>query len=146
MAPEGRPIFGFSQPGIGFEVSVALSAVRRTKRDKAPSPLRALVARTVTMLRDRKYQQLDNVTARNRGLAKDADVSFSTIQRICSGEVGATVDMLDSIATALEVRPQDLLTPFFAARPPAEADRPDFPAAKTAVGPKTSEVRRRHSA
>jgi transcriptional regulator with XRE-family HTH domain len=69
------------------------------------------------MLRDRKYKDCSTVTDRNRALAKAADVSLSTIQRILEAEAGATVDTLDSLAAALEVRPQDLLTPYFAANP-----------------------------
>lgn len=96
---------------------------RRTKSQKFPSPLRALVARTVVQLRDRKYKTLPTVTDRNRALAKEADVSLSTIQRIVDGDAGASVDTLDDLAKALEVRPQDLLTPYFAATPATELEQ-----------------------
>lgn len=85
------------------------------------------MARTVTTLRDRKYHALPNVTARNRKLAKDADVSLSTIQRIVDGDVGASVDTLYSLADTFNVRPQDLLTPFFGATNPADQERPELP-------------------
>jgi DNA-binding Xre family transcriptional regulator len=117
MRAEGKPVCGFVQPGLGLKSPLFLAAVttRRTKSQKAPSPLRELVARTVILLRDRKYRALPTVTDRNKALAKDADVSLSTIQRIVDAQAGASVDTLDSLAKALEVRPQDLLTPYFAA-------------------------------
>lgn len=77
-----------------------------------------LVARTVELLRDQKYRSLPLVTDRNRALAKDADVTLSTIQRIVGAETGATVDTLDALASALGCRPQDLLTPYFGAQAP----------------------------
>lgn len=88
---------------------------RRSKKDKGPSLLRSHLAVNVASLRDhhRKYRQLPNPTARNRQLAKDADVSPSQIHRIIEGQLGASIDIVERIAAALEVRPQDLLTPYF---------------------------------
>lgn len=99
---------------------------RHSKSKKGPSPLRELVARTVVLLRDRQYRTLPDVTERNRALAKDASVSFSTIQRIADAKVGATVDTLDALARALECRPQDLLTPYFGSKAPVGLVVEDF--------------------
>jgi DNA-binding Xre family transcriptional regulator len=82
--------------------------------------LRALVARTVCVLRDQKYKRFERVTDRNEKLAKDADTSLSTIQRIAEGAVDIQLDTLYRIAMALDVKPQDLLTPFHTARSPIE--------------------------
>lgn len=94
---------------------------RRSKKDKGPSALRAHLATTVRILRDRKYRALPNVTARDTQLAKDADVSRSQIQRIIQGQLGASVDIIEALAAALEIRPQDLLTPYFASAPEERA-------------------------
>lgn len=72
------------------------------------------------MLRDQKYKHLEKVTDRNEKLAKDADTSLSTVQRIAEGAVDIQLDTLYRIAMALDVRPQDLLTPFHTARSPVE--------------------------
>jgi transcriptional regulator with XRE-family HTH domain len=93
---------------------------RKTKKERPTSPLRGLVAQTVCVLRDRKYRRFDNVTDRNERLAKDADTSLSTIQRIAEGAVDVQLDTLYRIAMALDARPQDLLTPFLTAKPPVD--------------------------
>jgi transcriptional regulator with XRE-family HTH domain len=75
-----------------------------------------LLAQTVETLRDQRYEKLPNPTARNRQLAKDADVSSSQIERVIAGTLGTSVDTIDALAKALDVRPQDLLTPYFASK------------------------------
>ena len=86
---------------------------RRSKKDKKPSALRLLLASNVEVLRDERYSTLPNPTARNKQLAKDADVSPSQIERVIAGTLGTSVDVLEAMANALRVRPQDLLTPYF---------------------------------
>jgi transcriptional regulator with XRE-family HTH domain len=83
----------------------------------------------VAALRDqhKKYKDLPNPTARNRMLAKDADVSPSQIHRVINKKLGPSIDVIERIADALGVRPQDLLTPYFLRQPsdqePPQADR-----------------------
>lgn len=93
-----------------------------------------MVAQNVVTLRDRKYRTLPNLTLRNQQLAKDADVSYSQIVRVTKALLGPSVDTVEALAKALEVRPQDLLTPYFQ---PAENERRD---------PAPSPLQRRQSA
>jgi hypothetical protein len=87
---------------------------RRSKRDKGQSRLRLFLSDNVAALRDRKYPALPNITARNKQLAADADVSPSQVHRVIEGSLGASIDIVERLAMALDVRPQDLLTPYFA--------------------------------
>lgn len=77
--------------------------------------MRAHLAANLISLRDqhRRYKNLPTVTARNRELAKAADVSLSQIQRITERELGVSIDIVEALARALDVRPQDMLTPYF---------------------------------
>lgn len=63
----------------------------------------------------------------NKALAKLADTTLSQIQRVVKGESAARLDTIERIAKALEVRPQDLLTPYFVAQQKAKYgdDNPD---------------------
>jgi hypothetical protein len=47
-------------------------------------------------------------------LAKDAQTVLAQIQRVLQRTLAPGIDMIENLATALEVRPQDLLTPYFA--------------------------------
>lgn len=87
---------------------------RRSKKDRRPAVTQDVVAENVQRLRDVVYSDLATVTERNKELAKRADTSFSQIQRITSRQVVPGVDLIERIALALGVRPQDLLTPRFA--------------------------------
>jgi transcriptional regulator with XRE-family HTH domain len=86
--------------------------MRRTKRDKGTSPLRAVLGRNVAALRDARYSRLPHETARNKALALAAESSVSQIQRVITGEVGASIDVIDALAVALDVSVIDLLTPY----------------------------------
>jgi hypothetical protein len=87
---------------------------RRSKSQKRVSLTRQVIAQNVVAFRDRIYAGLPTTTARNRALAKDADTTLSQIQRVISMELGTSVDLIEALATALRVRPQDLVTPYFA--------------------------------
>jgi DNA-binding Xre family transcriptional regulator len=117
MGADGSSYLGFPQSRLATGLPVDFSPVetRRSKKDKGPSLLRGHLAANVSILRDRhrRYRVLSNATARNKALAKDADVSPSQIHRIIKADLGASIDIVERIATALEVRPQDLLTPYF---------------------------------
>lgn len=121
MTPDGSSYLGFVQSRLATDRGVTFSPVetRRSKKDKGPSLLRAHLAKNVAILRDRhrRYRALPNATARNKALAKDADVSPSQIHRIINADLGASIDIVERIAGALEVRPQDLLTPYYVREP-----------------------------
>lgn len=120
-----RPLLGFIQPGTGSKSAIAYGGMgRRSKKDKLIRPIIGTVAQNITILRDRVYGDMPHTTARNKALAKDADTTLSQIQRICEGNVALGIDMLEAIAIALKVRPQDLLTPYFASAPDAEERTP----------------------
>ena len=52
-------------------------------------------------------------TAKNKALARAAGTTLSQIQRILACEVGTSIDIVESLARVFEVRPQDLLTPYY---------------------------------
>lgn len=90
---------------------------RRSKRYKKQGVIRAILASNVRALRDHSYRAHPTDTSRNRALARDADTTLSQIQRILAGSVGIGIDLLEAIAQVFGVRPQDLITPYFAADP-----------------------------
>ena len=81
--------------------------------------LRTVLAQNVVALRDshRRYKELPHQTAKNEALAKDADLSPSQVFRVTVAQLGASIDVVEALARALEVRPQDLLTPYFRYQP-----------------------------
>lgn len=116
MDADGRPCLGFLQSQLGREVSVGYSEMKRnSKSELPPSVIRGIVAQNVSQLRDHRLAHLPNVTARNRELARKCwPTSLSQVQRIIAQDLGTSVDHIERLAAALEVRPQDLLTPYFA--------------------------------
>lgn len=121
MRGEGSSYLGFNQSRLAAEFHLPWDSVgtRRSKKDKGTSLLRNHVGANVARLRDQhpKYRELPNPTARNEALAKDADVSPSQIHRMVNGQLGASIDIIERVAAALNVRPQDLLTPYFVLQP-----------------------------
>jgi hypothetical protein len=97
---------------------------RRSKGHKLHPVVRVILASNVKALRDQKFSQLKNDTARNKALAKAADTTLSQIQRILKCEVGTGIDLLESLAKTFGARPQDLLTPYYAETPPESPDGP----------------------
>ena len=118
---DASPFLGTMQPDLGAAESLRYSAMtkRRSKSEQPPTLIRSYLADNIATLRDRKYagdERLKSVTARNRQLAADTDkrVSKNQIDRILDQSQGTTVDRLEWLAEALGVRPQDLVTPYFA--------------------------------
>lgn len=74
------------------------------KTPKAPGFMRLVVGQNVKKLLDYHYAHLPNITQRQRALAKDSKIGFGTVQRICKGEVGASLDNLEEIAMSLQVQ------------------------------------------
>jgi transcriptional regulator with XRE-family HTH domain len=87
---------------------------RPSKKNLPPAKILGYLAENIVKLRDRKYRHLANDTARNKALAKDVATSPSQIQRIAAGQLAIGVDLLERLADALDVRPADLVTPYFA--------------------------------
>lgn len=131
MGDDGRPCLGSTQPSTGRNVHLASPAMgRKSKKDRPPALIQGILGSNVRDLRERKHRGLPNPTAQQRALAKDAQTSLSQIQRIEAGALAPGIDMLELLANALEVRPQDLVTPYFA-RIPAESERESpFPEAQ----------------
>jgi hypothetical protein len=90
--------------------------VRSPKRPKTIGMLRFVLASNVAALLPIVFSALPDITSRQRALAKNAHTSLSTIQRICDGQVGATIDTIEFIARALNTTVTDLLTPSDATR------------------------------
>lgn len=101
--------------------------MRRSKRDKPDQTIREFLAANVAALRDIKFASRASVTAKNRALAEAADTTLSQIQRVLSSELGTSIDLIARMARALKVRPQDLLTPYFAVQPRQAAKGEDLP-------------------
>ena len=89
--------------------------MKRNSKSQLPPPvIRTIFGANVANLRDRKFHYLPNVTQRNLALAALLKpTSKSQIERIVKGKLGTSIDLIDRLATALDVRPQDLLTPYF---------------------------------
>lgn len=114
------------------------SGTRRSKRDRPATLVRRVVAENVAALMHRKYAALTTDHARIMALSKDAGIAKSQLYRILAADrLGCSIDYIEWLAAALNVRPQDLLTPYFAAgtvlvaeeseryepRPPARRNR-----------------------
>lgn len=98
----------------GRPYSVAFPEMgRRSKKDKPPAIIRGVLAQNVRVLRDRKWRDVSTATARNRKLAEAADTTLSQVQRVLAKTLGTSVDLVEQLANAMDVRPQDLLTPYF---------------------------------
>lgn len=88
---------------------------RRSKNEGPPPMIRGIVAENVKRLMNERFPSEPNTTAKSRALAGAADTTLSQIQRILSQSVGTSIDIIENLAGAFGVRPQDLLTPYFAA-------------------------------
>lgn len=73
--------------------------------------MRVVVGANLKRLLDHHYGHLPTITQRQREIAKDCKVGFGTIQRICKGEVGASIDNLEAIADAVQVQMYQLMLP-----------------------------------
>jgi transcriptional regulator with XRE-family HTH domain len=81
------------------------------KRPKNVGMLRYVLASNVSSLLPIVYSSIEDRTAREKALARAANVSASTVQRICAGSVGASIDNVEFIARALGTTVTELLTP-----------------------------------
>lgn len=83
-------------------------AAGQTKRRKVPGFNRRVLAANVANLMKHRYRDL---TGQPMRLAKDANTSLSTIQRILAGEIGASIDTVEAIATVFDLAAYQLLIP-----------------------------------
>lgn len=102
-----RPIFGFTQPTFGFSQRLNSNAMT-AKREKVPGFMREVLADNVKRLMEHHYAASSN---QPKALAKDADVSLSTVQRILGKKTGATLDNIESIATAFHLSVYQIMVP-----------------------------------
>lgn len=116
MCADSRPCLGLLQSHLGPLARISFPLMKRTtKSDYPPAHVRVVLAKNVAMLRDWKYARLPSATQRDIALAADCKpTSKSQIQRIVKGTLAAGVDIVERLADAFGVNPQDLLTPYFA--------------------------------
>lgn len=101
------------------------------KRGKRPPSiaamrLRRLLAANLRALIDQQYPlaRYPGKSEQERAFAKDAGVSWSTVQRALDPENGKTIDILADLASSLEIPAMDLISrapPI----PPGEGPFPD---------------------
>jgi transcriptional regulator with XRE-family HTH domain len=80
----------------------------KKKTPKVPGFMRAVLAENVRALMDAHYRESSN---KPKALSKDAGVSLSTVQRILSKEVGATIDNIEAISQVFDMSVYQLLLP-----------------------------------
>ena len=78
------------------------------KNPKVPGLMREVVKANIRSLMERVYKDSRN---RPKSLAKDAEISLSSVQRMLEGTTGATIDNLEAVASALDVSVYQLLLP-----------------------------------
>ncbi len=76
------------------------------KTPKVPGALRAVLAKNVRRLMERRYGAEANKPGK---LAKESGASLSTVQRILAGEVGASLDTIEAIGEVFDVPVQALI-------------------------------------
>jgi len=91
---------------------------RGVRERSAPAKkLSRVLVHNISALLSIRYpnRNYENTSEQQKAFAKDAGVSWSTIQRYLDPEQGKTLDVLADIAVALEVKAHLLLDPHFAA-------------------------------
>ena len=79
------------------------------KKRKTPGEMREVLAQNINRLMDQRYRDSAN---RPMALAKDAQVSLSSVQRTLSRETGASIDTVESFARVFGLPPFQLLVPW----------------------------------
>lgn len=119
IAPDAIPNVGYSQPS--YEPNRLLSftdmAKKEGRRGKRPPSvaamrLRRLLAMNLRLLLDRQYPlaRYSGKAEQEKAFAKDAGVSWSTVQRALDPENGKTIDIVADLASSLDVPAMDLLS------------------------------------
>lgn len=89
-------------------MQIAYFPMSSTRRRKMPGQLRYVLAANVNDLLARTRLP---ITTAQKQIAALANVSLSTMQRICKGEAGTSLDKIEDLAEAFDVSVIDLLTP-----------------------------------
>lgn len=115
---DSSPFLGTLQPDLGEAKSIRYwdMSKRRSKAERPPTLIRNYVADNVATLRDLKYtsDKYKSVAAKNKQLATDSGLSKNQVYRILDKSQGTSIDNLEWLAETFGVRPQDLVTPYFA--------------------------------
>ena len=80
--------------------------------------MRTILAANLALLADQHYASMPNLTARQKHLAKEAGVSFSTVQRIMKAETGASLDNIEVLAAVFDLSAYQLLLPNLCSKNP----------------------------
>jgi hypothetical protein len=93
------------------------------KRGRRPpsaqaNKLRGTLKRNIELLIERDYpaKRFKTASARQQQVAKDASVSWSSIQRALDPEQGQTLDLIADLAVVFTLKPHELLDPDLADR------------------------------
>jgi len=104
-----RRVYGYLQPAVGSVWDLECKTMNgKPKGPKYVSHMRKPVGDNVRALMERAFEMSSN---KPRELAKRAGVSLSTVQRVISGEIGPSLDILEQLATALDVSTYQLVLP-----------------------------------
>ena len=103
-----RKLNGDDDPHSGLGASQNWDMSDKTRVPKIPGFDRAILADNVRKLMEHHFPMAGD---RPRRLAKEAQVSLSSIQRIYKGEVGANLDTIEAVARALSLSAYQLLIP-----------------------------------
>lgn len=111
-AAKDKPNFGIIQPALGADAKISSRLMGRTpKIPKPKSIMRGVIAANVRALMDLKYRDIEKKTNRVKKLAEEANIGHGSIQRILDGEVGASIDLIENLALALDVSVYQLVLP-----------------------------------
>lgn len=84
------------------------SAKQAPKAPKTPGVMRAVLGANVRSLADHVFSASPD---RIRELVRHSGVSRAQVYRILSGDTGATIDIIEQLALALDVQVYQLLVP-----------------------------------
>src|SRR5687768_11842497 len=99
ISPDTRPELGFTQPDTGWDFRARFTGMgRNSKGHRPPAMIRQVIALNVRVLRDQRYADLPNETARNKQLAEDSGTTLSQIQRIIAQDLGTSVDQIEQLS------------------------------------------------
>lgn len=107
MASDDKPVLGFCIPAIGSSSAVS-SCNMTTRRRKVAGFMRTVVAQNVRDLIHLHFAADENKPLR---LSKEAQISLSSVQRLLAGDVGASLDTLESIANVFDISVYQLVLP-----------------------------------
>lgn len=100
MPQHARPFYGPRKPTYGLKMHLAFQTMGNTKRPKVIAhTLRAIIGANIEREMEARMAEGDKPMA----LARAANVSKSTIQRIIKGRVGVSIDVLNAIAEEMRI-------------------------------------------